>query len=303
MSAEHDLLRARLGRVGAWTFAFDSQPAEAVADAAREIESMGYPALWVPEGGGSRDIIGHLSWLLANTSRITIASGIANITAREPEVLQAGATLLADAYGGRAVLGVGVGHPYSTEARGYGWAKPLERMRTYLDAMDEAADRWPAPAVPPQRMLAALGDGMLGMAGSRALGAHTYFVPVVHTVRARELLGRGPVLAVEQTVVLERDPEAARGIARAWTRHYLESPNYANNWLRSGFGPDDVAEGGSDRLIDAAIAWGDAAAVAARVKAHLEAGADHGCVQVISGRDADACVPQLSELAPLVLGL
>lgn len=301
MTAEHDALRARLGSVGAWTFAFDARPAAQVAIDARGIETLGYPALWVPEGGGSRDVIGHLSWLLAATDTLTVASGIANITARQPEVLQAGATLLADAYEGRVLLGIGVGHEYTTERRGYAWDRPLERTRAYLDAMDAAADTWPAPGVPLRRLLAALADGMLRLSAERALGAHTYFVPPEHTAHARAVLGPEPVLAVEQTVVLQTDPVRARAIARRWTVHYLELPNYARNWARLGF-RDDLDGGGSDRLVDAAVAWGDVDAVAARVRAHLDAGADHVCVQAIAEDDADVCMPQLRALAPALLG-
>ena len=302
MGAGHDAVRERLGRVGAWTFAFDARPAEQVAVDARAIETLGYPALWIPEGGGSRDVVGHLGWLLASTERLTVASGIANITAREPEVLQAGATLLADAYGDRVVLGIGVGHEYTTERRGREWAGPLGRMRAYLDAMDEAAPTWPAPDTPVQRLLAALGDGMLRLSAERALGAHSYFVPVEHTARAREVLGPEPVLAVELTVVLEADPSAARRIARGWTVHYLELPNYANNWRRLGYGDDEVAGLGSDRLIDAAVAWGSVDDVVARVRAHLDAGADHVCVQVLPHDPSGLPTEEWRRLAPALLG-
>jgi probable F420-dependent oxidoreductase len=147
-----------------------------------------------------------------------------------------------------------------------------------------------------RRLIAALGPRMLGVAATRALGAHTYFVPVEHTARAREVLGPEPVLAVEQTAVVSSDPAEARGIARPWAADYLELPNYANNWRRLGYG-DELGNGGSDRLIDAAFAWGDASSIATRVHEHLDAGADHVCIQVISGRDDDACLPALRELA------
>jgi probable F420-dependent oxidoreductase len=302
MGAEHEAVRTRLGRVGAWTFAFDGRPAAQVAVDVAGIEMLGYPSVWVPEGGGSRDIVGHLSWLLASTDRLTVASGIANITARQPEVLQAGATLLADAYGDRVVLGIGVGHEYTTERRGLAWDRPLERMRAYLDVMDEAATTSSPTEVPVRRLLAALGDGMLRLSAERALGAHTYFVPPEHTTHARQVLGPEPILAVEQTVVLSSDPDEARSVGRGWTIHYLELPNYANNWRRLGFA-DELGGGGSDRLIDAAVAWGGVEEVAARVRAHLDAGADHVCVQVISADDTDVCMPQLRELAPALLAL
>jgi probable F420-dependent oxidoreductase len=302
MTARHDVLRRRLGRVGVWTFVFDSRPAAQIAVDARAIEALGFPALWVPEGGGSRDIVGHLGWLAASTERITVASGIATITARPPEVLQAGATLLADAYGDRILLGIGVGHEYTTGRRGYDWARPVARMRSYLDAMDAAAGDWPAPAAPVPRLLAALGDSMLRLSADRTLGAHTYFVPPEHTARARRVLGPEPLLAIEQTVVLTTDPLAAREIARRWAADYLSLPNYANNWRRLGYGDEDVTAGGSDRLIDAGIAWGSVDAVASRVRGHLDAGADHVCIQVISEDDTDVCLPQLRELAPALIG-
>ncbi len=301
MGAEHDDLRARLGSVGAWTFAFDSLPVDEVRAAATEIERLGYLALWIPEGSASREIFSHLSLLLSATSELTVCSGIANVTARHPVAFANGARTLADAYGERAVFGVGIGHQYSSAARGVDWSRPLDRMRAYLDAIDAAPTSLPEPAVPPRRLLAALGDGMLALSAERALGAHTYFVPVSHTAHARKILGNEPVLAVELTAVVHSDPAKARAVARGWARHYLELPNYANNLRRMGFGDPDVAGEGSDALIDATIAWGDAASVAARVREHLAAGADHVCIQVISADDADPCLAQLRELAGLLL--
>ena len=299
MGAEHDAVRARLGRVGVWTFAFDALEAADVREAVAEIEGLGYPSVWVPEGGSSREIFAHLSLLLSATERVTVCSGIANVTARHPEAMAGGARTLADAFGERVVLGIGIGHQYTAGRRGQEWADPVGRMRSYLDAMD-AAHAGPQPQVPVRRLLAALGPRMLGVAAERALGAHTYFVPVEHTARARELLGPEPVLAVEQTAVVSTDPAVARGIARPWAADYLGLPNYANNWRRLGYG-DDLDDGGSDRLIDAAFAWGDVSSIASRVREHLDAGADHVCVQVISGRDDDACLPALRELAGALL--
>jgi probable F420-dependent oxidoreductase len=286
--------------VGAWTFAFDSRPVEQIGDDARELESLGYSALWVPEGLGSRDIMAHLSVLASATGRVTVCSGIANITARVPEVMESGARTLADAFGSRVVLGVGVGHEYTTRSRGFTWDRPLARMRAYLDRMDEAPCDAPEPTVGVHRVLAALGDGMLRLSAERALGAHTYFVPVAHSAHAREVLGPDPVLAVEVTAVLEPEAERARAIARGWTRGYLELPNYARNLERMGFERAELTGGGSDRLVDATIAWGDEDAVAHRVREHLDAGADHVCVQFVSGDDADVCMPAYRALAPLV---
>jgi probable F420-dependent oxidoreductase len=299
MGAEHEAVRSRLGRVGVWTFAFDALSAAAVRDAAAEIERLGYPALWVPEGGTSREIFAHLSLLLSSTERITACSGIANVTARHAEAMAGGARTLADAYGDRVVMGIGIGHQYTAGRRNQEWADPVGRMEAYLDVMDRAR-MGPTPEEPARRLLAALGPRMLAVAAERALGAHTYFVPVEHTARARSVLGPEPVLAVEQTVVVSGDAAAAREIARSWAADYLELPNYANNWRRLGYG-DDLGDGGTDRLIDAAFAWGDASAIARRVREHLDAGADHVCLQVISGRDDDVCLPALRELADALL--
>jgi probable F420-dependent oxidoreductase len=300
VGTEHEALRRRLGRVGVWTFAFDARPMAQVAVDVAEIESIGFPAIWIPEGGGSREVFAHLGWLLGATERITVCSGIANVTARRAEAMRAGLVTLADAFGERVVLGIGIGHQYTSDRRGVEWAGPVRRMSAYLDVLDQPSGL-PEPGVTPARMLAALGDGMLRLAAARALGAHTYFVPVEHTTRAREVLGPEPVLAVEQTVVLAGDPAEARRIARGWTGSYLELPNYARNWRRLGYGEDDVADGGSDRLVDAAIAWGSVEDVASRVGQHLRAGADHVCVQVVSEDDSDAHVDRLRDLAPALL--
>jgi probable F420-dependent oxidoreductase len=295
MGAEHDSVRARLGRVGVWTFAFDALPAAAIREAAADIERMGFSGLWVPEGGTSREIFAHLSLLLSATERITVGSGIANVTARHPEAMAGGARTLADAFGDRVVIGIGIGHQYTAGRRGQDWTDPVGRMEAYLDAMD-AARMGPPPEIPVRRLVAALGPRMLTVAAEQALGAHTYFVPVEHTARARSLLGPEPVLAVEQTAIVSSDPSAARGIARPWAADYLGLPNYANNWHRLGYG-DDLGDCGSDRFIDAAFAWGDVSSIAGRVREHLDAGADHVCVQVISGRDDDVCLPALRALA------
>ena len=293
MGRDHDAVRHALGRVGVWTFGFDGRAAAAVADDVRAIEGMGYGALWIPEGGGSNDVLTSLSWLLGASDRLTVVSGIANITARAPEVLARGAAFLRESSHDRVVLGIGVGHEYTTDRRGLEWDRPLARMRAYLDGMDEAAEERP----PAPRMLAALGDGMLRLAAERALGAHTYFVPVAHTARAREVLGADPVLAVELGVMLTEDVALARAAAREWAVHYLELPNYANNWRRLGFDDTDIAGAGSDGLLDAAFAWGPDAIVE-RVRAHRAAGADHVCIQVIGSADPDEDVAAMRALAP-----
>jgi probable F420-dependent oxidoreductase len=300
VTAEHASLRTRLGRVGAWTFTFDGRAPGLIAADVAAIEGMGYPTLWMPEGGGSNDILANLAWSLASSDRLTVASGIANVSAREPEVLARGAAFLSEAYEQRLVLGIGIGHEYTTERRGMDWDRPLARMGRYLDVMDEDGIARPAP-----RMLAALGDGMLRLSAARALGAHSYFVPVSHTEHARSVLGPDPVLAVEIGVMPGADEDTARAWGHAWAGGYLDLPNYANNWRRLGFGEDDVAGEGSDRLLDAAFVWGSSETIAARVREHLDAGADHVCVQVIGSPEGDpeADLRALGELAPALLAL
>jgi len=294
----HETLRRRLGRVGVWTFGFDGRPASAMARDVRAIEAAGYPAVWIPEGGGSNDVLTNLSWMLASSDHLTVASGIANISAREPEVLARGAAFLADAYGDRLVLGVGVGHSYTTERRGMAWDKPLARMRRYLDVMDAEELDAPAP-----RLLAALGDGMLGLSAERALGAHSYFVPVEHTVHARDVLGPDPLLAVEVGILPGIEEVAARTAAHTWAGGYLELPNYANNWRRFGYREGEVTGDGSDRLVEAAMAWGDLDAIVERVRAHLDAGADHVCLQVVEAPDTDTEMAALIALASDLLSV
>jgi probable F420-dependent oxidoreductase len=295
MEAPHEALRRSLGQVGVWTFAFDSMGAEQIRQASRRIEAMGFGALWIPEGSSSREVFSHLSLLAAATNRITVASGIANITSRHPVAMAQGSRTLAEAYPGRILIGIGVGHQYSTARRGLDWTDPIGRMRDYLERMDETP--WAGPKIIAPRVLAALGPRMIEVSAELALGAHTYFVPVEHTSWARKRLGEEPLLAVELTVVIDEDTESARAKAREWARGYLELPNYANNWRRMGFSDDEVAGGGSDRLIDAGIACGTPEVVADRARSHLEAGADHVCIQVLGEGELGA----LEQVAPLVL--
>jgi probable F420-dependent oxidoreductase len=292
-----------IGKVGAWSFTVQQHGAGGGRVFVEEIERLGYGALWFPESVGSKDVFAQAGILLTAGSRIPLCTGIANIWARDPLAMANGAKALAEAYPGRFILGVGVSHAPSVAARGGAYERPLARMRAYLDAMDAARYDGPEPEHPAPRLLAALGPGMLELAAERAAGAHTYFVPVEHTRVARERLGPGPVLAVEMTTVLDVDPVAARSVARGFAGHYLELPNYADNLRRLGWGEGDVASAGSDALIDAVIPWGGVEAVAERVRHHLEAGADHVAVQVISTAPADLCIRQFRELAPALLDL
>jgi probable F420-dependent oxidoreductase len=276
-----------VGRVGIWTAQLDLQPAARAREAAAELDELGFGALWVPEAVG-REPISHAALLLDATERIVVATGVAVIFNRVPSVAAAAQRLLADDSGGRFLLGLGVSHAAMIEGMlGHVWDRPVARMRDYLDAMDDAFTVSPAPADDPPRVLSALGPRMLELAATRAWGALTYFVPVEHTAEARGHLGDGPMLLVEQAVALEADADVARDIARKYMSIYLTLPNYVQNLRRLGWGDDDLAGAGSDKLVDALVAWGDADAVSARVAAHHEAGADHVCIQVL-GPDATA---------------
>jgi probable F420-dependent oxidoreductase len=270
-----------LGRIGIWTSTLDSQPALKAQAAARELERMGYAAIWFPESV-RREAVSNAGLLLAATSRIVVATGIANIYARDAMTMAAGQKTLAEAYPGRFLLGLGVSHRSNVEqVRGHTYGKPVATMRAYLEAMSKAPYQSVVPAEKPQTVLAALGPNMLKLAAAQTSGAHPYFVPVEHTRLAREVLGPKALLAPEQAVVLETDPDPARTIARGHTERYLRLPNYVNNLRRLGYTEEDVAGKGSDRLVDDVVAWGDLGQVISRIRAHFEAGADHVCVQVI----------------------
>jgi probable F420-dependent oxidoreductase len=242
------------------------------------------------------------SWLLANTKTLTVATGIANIYARDPQSTASGQLALAEQSGGRFLLGLGVSHvPLVEGLRGHRYGKPVETMRDYVEAMRRASYAAPRPAETPKTVIAALGPGMLALAGSHTDGAHPYLVSAAHTKEARHLLGPDKLLCPEQTVLAETDPVRARRIGRAWLGRYLEMTNYRNNLLRLGFGTSDFAGGGSDRLVDAMIAWGDAAGIRRRIDEHWAAGADHVCIQALNPDEATPALPDerlLAALAP-----
>jgi probable F420-dependent oxidoreductase len=267
-----------IGRLGAWA-ATDGMTAPDAAAFALRIERWGYGALWLPEGYG-RNVFVHASFLLARTSRLTVATGIANLYARDPLAAVGARNALAEQSGGRFLLGLGVSHaPIVEGVRGQRYGQPLATMRDYLDAMAAAPYAAPAPPEPPKTVIAALGPKMLELAARRADGAHPYNVTPEHTAEARKILGPGKLLCPEQMVLLETDKATARAISRRALAIYLSLPNYCNNWKRLGFTDDDLANGGSDRLIDAVVAWGDEAAIRSRIEAHWAAGADHVCIQ------------------------
>ena len=269
-----------------------------IKDAAAELESLGYSALWIPDVGG--DVFGALTLILEATTTVTAATGILNIWMHTAAEVGGGLAALEADHPGRTLLGLGVSHALLIDQDAPGrYQKPLSVMRTYLEELDAATPPLPAG----QRVLAALGPKMLELARDHARGAHPYLANPDHTRFAREVLGEGPLLLPEQPVVLETDPETARAIGREHLSVYLQLPNYVNNLKRIGFTDDDVSNGGSDRLIDGVVAWGDEAAIAKRVSAHFDAGADHVCVQVATGsRDGGMPLAAWRALAPALLG-
>jgi len=282
-----------LSRIGVWLGPLSLLSAAETRELAPELEELGYGAIWFGEGVGTKECFTQASTLLSWTRRAVVGSGIANIYARDPMATANGARVLADAYPGRFLLGIGVSHAPSVASRGHEYAKPIATMRSYLDAMESAVFRGVEPAEPAPVVLAALGPKMLELAAGRTRGAHPYFTPPEHTQVAREVMGAGPLLAPEQAFVLEADPARARAKAREHMAYYLALENYRNSLLRLGFSDEDL-DGPSDRLVDAIVAWGDVDAVRERVKAHLDAGADHVCVQAVGDDPAG----ELRQVAP-----
>jgi probable F420-dependent oxidoreductase len=291
----------QLGPVGIWTFQLDWLPAPRALEVVAELDDLGYGALWLPEAVG-HEPFAMSAMVLSATRRMVVATGIASIHARTAFAMQAGWKTLTKAFPDRFLLGIGVSHAPAVERmHGGTYGKPYSTMVRYLDAMDGAAFLAAPPQTEPRRVLAALGPRMLRLAAERATGAHPYFVPVEHTMVARETLGEGRLLAPEQAVVLERDPGKAREIARRFMAVYLRLPNYTNNLRRLGWSDDDLA-GPSDRLVDSIVAWGDVDDVAARVRAHHDAGADHVCVQVLPAEPTGLPIDEWRRLAPALLG-
>jgi probable F420-dependent oxidoreductase len=292
-------LAARLGRVGIWAN-LDRYSATMVRQLVGEIERLGFGAIWFPETVAGKEAFSLATLLLDASERIVVGTGIASIWARDAMAMANGARVMAEAFPDRFLLGIGVSHRPSAEGRGHLYAQPYARMRGYLDAMDAA--QYVGPAAEAPRVLAALGPKMLRLAAERSAGAHPYFVPLEHTAEARAVLGAGPLLAVEQAAVLERDATRAREVARRHTRRYLSLENYVNNLRRLGWDDDDLGvDGGSDRLVDAIVVHGDLAAVQRRVEEHLARGADHVCVQVVRADPAARPFKDLEALADVLL--
>jgi len=266
-----------IGKLGLWFF-LDTLPAADGAAFVQRLEGLGYPAMWLPEAVG-REPFANIGYLLARTERITLATGIANIWARDAMTMAAGQKTLAEASGGRFLLGIGVSHAPLVEAvRGHAYKKPLTYMRQYVEAMQRAPYLAVAPAEPPPIVIAAIRPKSLALAAELTQGSHTYFVPPEHTARARKILGPDKWLCVAQAVILETDPGRAREAARQYMRTYVPAlPNYTENLRDLGYTDADFADGCSDRLVDAIVAWGDEAKIAARMRAQLDAGASHVC--------------------------
>ena len=272
-----------IGRIGLWQGVLDQRPSGEVREVVAELEEMGWPTVWIPEAVG-RDPFVSASVMLGATSTLKIATGIVQIHARHPMTTAAAQKTVAEAFDNRFLLGIGVSHgPFIEGIRKLDYSKPYSYMVEYLDAMEGAMYMAAGPTEDPPLVLAALGPKMLALAAERTGGAHPYFVPPEHTALAREIMGPDALLAPEQKVCLETDADTARALARENMAMYLGLPNYVNNLYRLGFTEEDVSEQ-SDRLVDAIVAWGDLDAIAARIQAHHDAGADHVAVQVLAPR-------------------
>jgi probable F420-dependent oxidoreductase len=283
----------QLGRLGVW-YPIDRLDGAGIRRLLGMVEDLGYSTFWYPEALGYESL-SIASFMLANTKRLIIGSSIANIYARDPFTARRGLCTLSSLYDDRFILGLGVSHaPMVEKLRGHVYDKPVPTMRGYLDGLYEDpsnAAEWPL-------MIAALGPLMLKLAADRTAGALPYNVTPEHTRKARATLGPDKLLAVEQKVCLETDPVAARAHARRELHRYMAMTNYRNNWLRIGFTEADLADGGSDRFIDAMVLWGDAATIARGLTAHLQAGANHVCIQPVHAEgDSEARDRTLAALA------
>jgi probable F420-dependent oxidoreductase len=275
-----------LGTFGIYTFDFERQPPALMRESVQELEQLGWRAFWFPEVGG-REALSQAGFLLSSTSRITVVNGIAQVTARTAGAAHGGAALLAEAYPNRHLLGLGLG-------QGRPGTKPLDLMTSYLDELDTFEH-------PARRILAAYGPKMLTLARDRAVGAHTYHVTVAHTAQAREILGQDPFLGVEHAVLFEPDPDKARAIAREHLHRYLTTPFNIAKFRRLGYTEDEIGGGGSDRIVDDLVFWGDPETIAARLRDHVTAGADHVAIQVIGIEAGRSAMPQWRKLGDVLL--
>jgi probable F420-dependent oxidoreductase len=289
------------GEIGLWSSDLNNLSAPQAKEAASEIEELGYASLWFGEAQG-REAFTNASMLLSATRRLVVATGIANIFVRDAWATNAAAKTLAGAYPDRFVLGLGVSHRPMVEMRGHDYSSPLATMRTYLKDMREAQFTAVQPELDPPWLLAALGPKMLELSRDLADGAHPYLVTPRHTAEAREILGEGPLLAVEQAVAPTNDREEGLSLARSHLSRYMRMPNYRNSWLRQGFREEDLWGEGSERLAEGLVVWGSENDIRERVREHLSAGADQVCVQVVTDGPADSLQARWRSLAPVLLG-
>jgi probable F420-dependent oxidoreductase len=282
-----------LGPAGVWINRYRFHDDGEAAETAAEVDELGYGALWL--GGSPPHDLHQPEVLLAASRRLVVATAIATVWAGPGAALAARHHELTAAYPGRFLLGLGASHEGLVQR----YERPYAKLVSFLDELDAAA-----PPVPRQeRLLAALGPKVLALAAERTGGAHPYLTTPDHTRQARDILGAGPLLVPEQKVVLDTDPDRARTTARDTLARYLALPNYVNSWRRIGFTDDDLADGGSNRLVDAMVAWGDVDTVVRRLAEHRAAGADHVAIQVLTADDTDRPRAQWRELAPAVAAL
>ena len=267
-----------IGKLGLWTICDNMNAAETLR-LVRKVERLGYGTFWIPEAWG-RDPFSHAAYLLSHSDRVVLATGIANIWSRDTLTMMSCAKTVAELAGGRFVLGLGVSHkPLVADLRGHDYSKPFTRMKSYVAGLKSAIYK----AVPPREevpiVIAALHPRMLQLAAAETRGTHTYFVPPAHTARARAEMGPQSWICVEQAVILESDKAKARHAARQYMSFYLPLPNYARSLKSLGFTDADIAQGGSDRLVDAIVAWGAEDKIRDRIAEHFAAGATHVCIQ------------------------
>src|SRR6202166_1029772 len=288
-----------IGKVGIWFF-LDAMPAADTADFAKKLKKLAYRALWIPEAAG-REPFAHAGYLLSHTDRLTIATGIANIWARDAMTMSAASKPVAEQSGGRFILGIGVSHaPLVSGLRGHNYDKPYTYMKEYLAKTKGALYRAPAPKEPVPILLAALHPKMLALSATEANGTHTYFVPPEHTAKARAQIGPKAMICVAQAVILESDPAKARTAAREYMKTYVPRlPNYTNNLKALGWADKEFENGCSDRLVDAIVAWGSEDKIRERIDAHLKAGATHVCILPIRADNALLpCARAIEAFAP-----
>lgn len=288
----------QFGKYGVFAFA-DALDAGQCAELARRIEALGYSTLWYPEAF-NYETFAIAGYLLGHSEKLQVASGIANIYARDPAASAMGHNSLNALYGGRFVLGLGVSHaPLVSDVRGHEYKKPVATMRAYLDGMDQAWKAMDSTPEKKQLVLAALGPNMSKLSAERTLGTFPYNITPQQAELSREYMGSKGAIICEQKVCLCTDPGQARAAARAALGFYLALPNYYNNWFRLGFDQSDLENGGSDRLMDAMVVWGDADQIKARLNEYFDKGADQVVIQAVRpdgqpGPDWDA----LEALAP-----